>query len=302
MHEARRDFLVAILACSVLFFALTWVRFTFAGGKTKRSHQLNEVLRDLAVAFAPLAIVILSWEFWLRSARRAEDEQVLVSLFRTQFTSVRELEESGLVRIHSKSSPGELRDFAQSAQRTVRILVPWFLDPTALKPILERMAITDGMSIQVILLRPDSVHLKRRGEMIQPGQPNYGASEASRSLFALRDAFGHEPRASIEVLVYDSLPSAFIVVSDDRAMLGWFMHTGTALDTPILECAMHRDGKLTLLGSAINAELAKIQTIAEVVDLSTLQVGANGATHFKARPWTAGKVANQPGKMGSSRR
>jgi hypothetical protein len=282
MHEARRDYFIAILVCSVLFFTLTSIRFYFAGGKTKRARQLNEILRDLAMAFAPLAIVILSWEFLLRDARRAENEQVLGNLFREQFASVRDFDQSGLARIHAKSSPGELRDFIQTAQHTVRILVPWFLEPTELKPMLERMAGTKGMSIQIILLRPDSLYLKRRGEVIQPTQPNYGTAEASRSLFALRDAFGHKSKASVEVFVYDSLPSAFIVVADNRALLGWFMNTGTALDTPILECEMRRDNRPTLLGSTIDAELAKVLTIAEAVDLSTLQISTNGNIQFSA--------------------
>jgi hypothetical protein len=283
MYETRRDYLIAVLACSVLFFVLTAIRFYFAEKKTKRSRQICEILRDVALAFAPLAIVILSWEFWLRDARRSENEQILGNLFREQFASVRDIEESGLVKIHATSSPGELRDFAQTAQHSFRVLVPWFLDPTGLKSVLERMARTRGMRIQVILLRPDSVYLKRRGEVIQPTQPNYGSSEASRSLFALRDAFSLKPKASTEVLVYDSLPSAFIVVADNRALLGWFMNSGTALETPILECDMRRDGKLTLLGAAIDTELAKVRTIAESVDLATLRVGENGKAEFAVK-------------------
>ena len=48
MHEATRDYLVAIVVCALLFFALTAIRFIFAAREGKRYRQLNEVLRDLA--------------------------------------------------------------------------------------------------------------------------------------------------------------------------------------------------------------------------------------------------------------
>jgi hypothetical protein len=272
-RNARRDMALAALVCAVVFALLTYWRIFYL-----HEHKaLDETVRDIAMAFFPLAICVLAFDFWLRRARNEEIKELLKQeverVLAARLDQLSDLDSKGLLRIRSRISNDELMQFVKQANRRLRVLVPWFVDPLALKPILRDKVQDPQFILQITMLRPTSPFLKKRGEIIQPTQPGYGRSESERTLMALKEALENARSNNVEVRVYDSLPSAFIVQSDDLALLGFHFNTSVALHNPHLEIALAFEGKPTLLGKAIQAELDKVAepAFSDRVDLKSVK-------------------------------
>jgi len=136
--------------------------------------------------------------------------------------------------------------------------VPFFVEPTVLRPVLEEKAQDANFVIKIVLLHPESIYLRRWGEVIFDS-PDSGKNEVVKTLRMLRSALGVTPRKNFEVKTYDSLPTAFIVVSDDNALIGFHMNTGSALVNPHLRVRIEaEDGNLTAFGKMIDKEFKRV--------------------------------------------
>jgi hypothetical protein len=254
--KSRFGYYIAL--CLLAFMSLIFVREHFHG----ESAWWGEPVRDLALAFFPLGLSILFWEYWTRDERREEIKEYLESEFRNVFVNrlaqIDELEATGIVRVHSTVNNEELRRFIESARRRLYILVPFFVEPTVLRAAITVKVDTAGFDLKIIMLHPDSPFLKRRGEIIMERSPDFGKNEVRKSLSILKHAIGPSPAGFVEVRLYDSLPSVFLALADDRCLLGFHMNTGTALVNPHLEVQLYREGASTVLGRMIEAEFEKV--------------------------------------------
>jgi hypothetical protein len=268
MSRSKSTLLIAILALSTIFFLLLFLMEKFP--------QWNEVLRDIALAVGPLVIFTLIWEYLLQSSRNEEIKSLITSVLNDQFSDIDKLHKSGLIQIHPSISNEELRDFIEGAQHSLRVLVPWFVEPNVLKETLKRKAHIPGFNMKMILLEPSSKFLSQRGKVIQPSQPMYGQQESQKSLLALYESLNDSNPVNIQVLVYDSLPSVFIVEVDNVALLGLHLNTAMALQNPHFEIQVTRDGEKTILGSMIQKELDKVLIMSHVVDIGTVKQDKDG--------------------------
>jgi hypothetical protein len=225
----------------------------------------------------------LCWEIWLVADRHRDLAGVVTGVMEEHFADVAAIHRAGVVRVLESVSNEALRDFLATARTRIRVMVTWFVDPTAIKELLEAKAKQDRFSIQIILLRNDSKHLERRGLVVQPVQKDYGQQENKRTVIALQEAFKGADPNRVQVLVYDSLPSAFLVETDDRAWIGLHLNTGVALRNPHFEVRRRVDGNETLLGKMVREELDKVAKSAEVVDLDSVKTQADGRLQYKTR-------------------
>jgi hypothetical protein len=284
---ARRDLRVAVGVCVLVFAALTALRRKYLSNVA----TWDEVVRDLAIAFCPIAVSLLIVDFWLRRSRREEVHELLehevARILAAPLARVRALGAAGLLRVHPHLSSEDLLQFIGRAERTIRVLVPWFVDPLAWRPILRNKAQNPDFHLQITILHPHSTFVRRRGEVLQPNQQNYGPTEGGRSLLALAEALVGTPAygqngggGNAEVRVYDSLPSAFIVQRDEVALLGFHFNTGPALQNPQLEVALAFEGSPTPLGRAIQEELDKVAqpSFSRRVDLKSVKQIAGNLT------------------------
>lgn len=272
MKIFKSKFFTGIFFLSTLFILLLYLM--------EKIPVYHEILRDIALAVGPLLFFTLFWEYWVRDARDEEVKNLISNVLSEQFSDINAVHESGLLKIHSRISNEALREFIERAQHNLRILVPWFVDPSILKETLKEKTCNPSFSMQIFLLEPDSQFLLKRGQVIQPTQPMYGHQECVRTLLALHEAL-NDKNPNTQVLVYDSLPSIFIAEADNHALMGLYLHTGMALRNPHFEIQITRDGRKTMLGQMIQEELSKILAISKIVDLGSVRQDRDGTFHYR---------------------
>lgn len=257
---------VFVLACFALFVILEYFRLsfvpeflkTFCADHKEYCHGFNELARDLALGFFPIGLTIVLMEYWLRSQTKEEIKEYIESevsnILKGKLKRLSDYDKSGLEKVWGSFGPEELPRFIASAKKRIMISVPFFVEPEVLEPILEQKARNADFSIKILTLHPDSIYLQRRGEIIF-GRPLAGKLEAEKTLRMLKRALGGRPTTSAEVRVFDSLLTAFLVVADNRALIGFYMSRGTALKNPHIEARIRDgEGELTPLGEMIERE------------------------------------------------
>ena len=112
--------------------------------------------------------------------------------------------------------------------------------------------------MKLVLLHPNSVFLRQRGEIIFES-PEAGKNEAIKTLRMLRSAFGSSHGKNFEVRTYNSMPTAFIAIVDNTALIGFHLNIGTAHANPVLKVRVENDnGSLTVFGKMVNEEFKKV--------------------------------------------
>ena len=280
-------FWIFVLSCFAIFSILEFFRILIMPEfKTfLESHHIYEPLlelsRDLALGFFPIGLTIILMEYWLRSEHKKEvkeylDEQI-GDLYKDRLHRLEHFESSGLMEVCDTVSPDELRDLIASAKRRLLVLVPFFVEPTVLKPVFEQKTRDPGLSIKIVVLHPDSIFLRRRGEVIFDS-PESGKHEAIKTLRMLKSAAGATPQRNLEVRTFDSLPTAFLAVADNVALIGFHMNTGTALINPHLKVRLEKEnGTLTAFGKMIDEEFKKVlqDSFSSRVDLNLVSLSGN---------------------------
>lgn len=193
--------------------------------------------------------------------------------------------ETGLTQVRPSVSNESLKAFLAPAKNSLRILVPWLVDPLSLIELLSQKTNDEAFVVQIILMDPKSPYLKKRGEIVQPSQPNYGPQEATRTLMALAEAFKGKKSRNIRIYVNSLLPSIFIAQADNSALVGFHLNTGVATRNPHLEIALKKDEQPTVLGTMVLEELEKVISKSNEVDLKTIrQIDSDSVTFGVVKP------------------
>ena len=269
MTVIDRAFLAAIAVSVAWFFGITLFRLTLLNRwTTGQQHRwLREVARDVALAFGPLALTVLVWEYWLRGPRTDEMTSAIAHTMEVQGGELNSIRQSGIIKIWTDSNQTQVRTFMKSARHRLVFLAPWFLDPTTVDPVLRELCALSQPDITIMLVNPASQYARIRGAMLT-GNEAYGPSESRRSIDAMIRVAGSCKSSRMHLLLFDTMPMVYLVVADDRALIGFFSHVGTALDTPILECRLSKDdGKPTDFGVFVEAELRKVVAASQTQEL-----------------------------------
>lgn len=263
-NETTLRFVIFSLACVVIFAAITGLRL-YAVAPGQPHPWWDEPLRDIAMAFAPLAICLVGWEFWLRKPRHAEVKELLDTeikqVLEKRFERIDALERSGILQVHDEYGPNELRKFLERAHKRIRVLVPFFIEPLTLMPMLEAKLADPAFTLSITLLDPKSPYLEKRGQVVNPTMAHFGPGKATETINLLKASIAKAKTSHREVMTYDSLPSVFIAQADDRALLGFLLTAGNALKHPHLEIQAEIDGHATVLGKMLDLEFEKVRAV-----------------------------------------
>jgi hypothetical protein len=172
--------------------------------------------------------------------------------------------QSGLTSARDGLSNEQLKAFLIQAHTTIRVIVPWFIDPLTARDALEDILTRPDAKIEIFFLDPKSPHLVERGRVARPDVMDYGPKETKRSVLLLAPEFAHS-KATARIFFYDSIPAAFIAQADNNGLLGFHMHTGVALKNPVLYFDMEREGKSTAMGRMAAGEFDKVREIAKEI-------------------------------------
>jgi hypothetical protein len=133
--------------------------------------------------------------------------------------------------------------------------------------------------LQVTLMDPASIFLKQRSRVIFKDS-DVGTHEVRKTLLMLSRVEKCSNKGKLEVRTFDSLPSLFIVRCDERALIGFHLNQGTALEHPHLEIQIsNEEGKQTKLGDMVEKELerATSENFSRLLTPAEIETAARGA-------------------------
>lgn len=170
---------------------------------------------------------------------------------------------AGLVYMHPDFPVDDFSGWLRQARRRIRVLNTWS-HVIARHDHLLAQALGRGVALQILLLDPSSTFAKQRSLDLHLDDEEVPQNIRAniRQLATLYPELDGA-RSSLELRLYNVLPSFSIHCVDDQALIGFFPHAARTTSFPLLE--IHIDAPF---GQYIDAEFEQIWKSATPVDLA----------------------------------
>jgi hypothetical protein len=219
-----------------LLLAILWL--------LRRRVRYVAILAALSVATIVLLVVAYDTTGYVRDlSLNVGASLVIVIVTYLIFDPVIQGLRAASTREHPKLNFELFIERVANARRTVCILETWtrLLDPEHRGSFLQaaRDAVSVGVTVQILLLDPDSYGAKQRDEEIGPDRDVPKAIMGNLlELYRFRHQLSEPLRERFAVRIYSASASVQLYRSDDRAFLSFFSLGRLAGDTPKLETNM----------------------------------------------------------------
>ncbi|MCK6577052.1 MAG: LuxR C-terminal-related transcriptional regulator [Anaerolineae bacterium] len=176
----------------------------------------------------------------------------------------------GIVHVHPSMPVGTFVGWAQQAARRICILTTW-TGLLASQPAIFHEALQRGCAVQILLLNPASplarqrsldIHLGTSTRFIDEQEVPRNIQTTIRQLADLHQEVDHLP-GSMDLRLYDLLPSFSWFRCDERALIGFFPHSTRMTTFPMLEVQAD-----SVLGRRFSQEFDAVWNHSTVIDFT----------------------------------